>query len=173
MGDDAPGIEAWKEHTSAFDRVRSVAETVSEPRSAAYIADEAIVAENTARDHLERLVDMHVLLKTDSEDAALYTPDPLYVRIRTLRELLAEYDHDGLLELKADLQERIDGWREEYAVDSPDALRERAAATTETEQTRTIRTTASDWELAAYRLTIVEDAIANYERYNRDHRAPA
>lgn len=62
---DAPGVETWKEHTSAFDRVRSVAETVSQPQSAATIADEALVAENTARKHLERLVDIHVLLQTD------------------------------------------------------------------------------------------------------------
>jgi len=170
---DAPGVETWKEHTSAFDRVRSVAETVSQPRSAATIADEALVAENTARKHLERLVDMHVLLKTDREGTALYTPDPLYQRVQTLRELLEEYDHDGLIELKTGLQERIETWSDEYDVDTPDALRERAAATSRAERTKAIRETASDWELTAYRLGLVEEAIENYATYTRDNEAIA
>ncbi|EMA52015.1 DUF7342 family protein [Halococcus salifodinae] len=173
MAENAPGIEAWKEHTSAFDRVRSVAEAVTQPRSASSIADEALVAENTARSHLERLVEMNVLLKTDREGTALYTPDPLYVRIRTLRDLLEEYDHDGLIGLKADLQKRIETWREEYHVDAPETLRERAAGAEQVEQTSEIRTIASEWELTRYRLTIVEDAIENYGTYSRDDRATA
>ena len=173
MAENDPGIEAWKEHTSAFDRVRSVAETVAQPRSASSIADEALVAENTARSHLERLVEMNVLLKTDREGTALYTPDPLYVRVRTLRDLLEEYDHDGLIGLKEDLQERIRTWQDEYDVDALEALRERAAEAEQVEQTSEIRTTANDWELARYRLTIVEDAIENYAAYSRDSRATA
>jgi DNA-binding transcriptional ArsR family regulator len=173
MAENAPGIETWKEHTSAFDRVRSIAETVSQPRSASHIADESLVAENTARNHLERLVDMHILLKTDREGRALYTPDPLYLRVQTLRELLDEYDHEGLIELKEELLEQIETWREEYDVTAPEELRERAAEAEALEQTSDIRTTANDWELAVYRLAIVEDAIANYATYRRDDRAPA
>lgn len=173
MAQNNPGIESWKEHTSAFDRVRSVAETVSQPRSASSIADEALVAENTARNHLERLVEMNVLLKTNREGTALYTPDPLYVRVQTIRDLLDEYDHDGLIGLKEDLQARIKTWQSEYDVNSPEALRERAAEAERVEQTGEIRTTASDWELTRYRLTIVEDAIENYATYSRDSRAMA
>jgi hypothetical protein len=173
MTETDPGIEAWKEHTSAFDRVRSVAEAVSQPQSASSIADEALVAENTARSHLERLVEMNMLLKTDSEGAALYTPDPLYVRVRTLRDLLEEYDHDGLIGFKEDLQGRIKTWRDEYDVDAPETLRERAAEAEQVEQTSEIRTAASEWELTRYRLSIVEDAIENYTTYSRDDRATA
>lgn len=170
---DEPGIEAWKARTSAFDRVRSVAETVSRPRTVSYIADEAAVAENTARDHLDRLVDMNVLLKSDGEGTTTYSPDPLHTRAQTLRELLDEYDHDGLIRLKAELQDRIQEWRDEYDVDSPDELRTLAAATDNSATTRDVRTTASDWELVAYRLEIVEDAIRNYATYSRDAGATA
>ena len=72
MTDQTPGVEAWKEHTTAFDRVQSVATTVSKPRPASYIAEEAHVAENTARGHLDRLVDLNVLLKSEREDGTLY-----------------------------------------------------------------------------------------------------
>lgn len=130
----------------------------------------AHVAENTAQDHLERLVDLNVLLKSDQEGTTLYSPDPLYIRMQALRNLLEQYDRDALIQLKAELQSKIEGWRDEYGVDSPAALRERAASTETAAQIREIRKTASDWEFVGYRLSIVEDAIGNYTTYNLDSR---
>jgi hypothetical protein len=173
MTDDPPGVEAWKEHTTAFDRVQSVATTVSKPRPVSYIADEAHVAENTARNHLERLVSLNVLLKTEHDDGTLYSPDPLHTRIQTLRDLLEEHDRDGLIELKAEVQSKIEAWETEYNADSPDKLRAGAAKTDTASQTREFRKTASDWELALYRLSVLEDAIENYATYSTDFRASA
>lgn len=173
MSNEALGVDAWKAQTSAFDRVRSVAGTVSQPQSASYIAQEAHVAENTARDHLERLVEMNVLLKHDREGTATYAPDPLHTRLQTLRNLIDEHDHDDLVQLKADLQERIETWRNEYDVDSPSELRARASETADATATRAISQTANDWELVTYRLDIVDDAIENYETYSRDRPASA
>jgi hypothetical protein len=164
---DGTGIDAWKAHTSAFDRIQSVATTVSQPRSAAQIAADAQVAENTARDHLDRLVGLNVLLTHDQKGTTLYAPDPLQTRMQTLRDLLDTHDHDGLIQLKAELQDRIDAWRDEYAAESPDELRERAAETDDAVQTRAIRHTAQDWELVQYRLGVVEDVIRNYGTYTR------
>ncbi|AHG00636.1 hypothetical protein HALLA_19425 [Halostagnicola larsenii XH-48] len=171
MDEDAPGIDAWKAQTSAFDRVRSVTETVSEPRPASYIANEAYVAENTARDHLERLAEMNVLLKTERDGTTFYSPDPLHTRMQLLRDLLDSHDRDELIQLKADLQTEIETWREEYAVDSPDELRGCAAETDESEETRAVLQTAGDWELVRYRLEAVEDAIEHYATYTRYSRA--
>ncbi len=173
MSEEGPGVEAWRERTSAFDRVRSVASTVSRPRPASYIAAEAQVAENTARAHLERLVEMNVLREHDDGGTTTYAPDPLHTRMQTLRDLLDDHDHDGLIRLRADLQERIETWRDEYGVGSADELRERAVETDEAAETRRIRTTANDWDLVRYRLGIVEDAIENYATYSRDGRASA
>jgi len=173
MSDPSPGIAAWKKETSAFDRVQSVASTVSQPRPASYIAEQAHVAENTARDHLERLVGLNILLKSDETGTTHYSPDPLHTRIQTLRDLLDRHDRNGLIQLKADLQERLEGWRDEYGVDSPDSLRDRAASTDTAADTRDIEQTARDWELVEYRLSIVEDAIENYTTYTQDSRASA
>jgi hypothetical protein len=173
MTNQTPGVEAWKEHTTAFDRVQSVATTVSQPRSASYIADGAHVAENTARDHLERLVNLNVLLKTEHDDGALYSPDPLHTRIQTLRDLLEEHDRDGLIELKIELQSQIEEWEAEYSVTSPHELRARTAETDTASQTRELKKTARDWELALYRLSVLEDAIENYATYTNDFRASA
>ena len=173
MNDQTPGIDTWKEHTTAFDRVQSVASTVSQPRPVSYIAKEAYVAENTARDHLERLVDLNVLLKSEHKDGAYYSPDPLHIRIQTLRDLLEAHDRNGLIDLKADLQSKIEGWENEYNADFPVDLRAQAAETDTASKTRELKHVASDWELARYRLSILEDAIANYETYTQDVRASA
>jgi hypothetical protein len=173
MTDQTPGVEAWKEHTTAFDRVQSVATTLSQPRLASYIADEAYVAENTARDHLERLVNLNVLLKTEHDDGALYSPDPLHTRIQTLRDLLEEHDRDGLITLKIKLQSQIEDWEDDYSVASPEELRIRAAETDTASQTRELKKTASDWELVLYRLSVLEDAIENYATYTKDFPASA
>jgi len=62
-----PGTDRWIEETSAFDRVRSVAFALQQPRTAGQVADSAHVSEKTARGHLRRLVEMDVLL-ADEDD---------------------------------------------------------------------------------------------------------
>ncbi|MBP1987036.1 DUF7342 family protein [Halolamina salifodinae] len=173
MSEETPGVEAWKERTTAFDRVRSVAESASSPQTVAEIAADAAVAENTARNHLDRLVAMNVLVRTDSNGTTTYAPDPLHARAGAIRELLNEHDHDGLLELRAELQERVAAWTTEYGVDSPAALRERAADAEDAATTRRMRADANDWELVAHRLDLVEEAIRNYTAYSRSGRASA
>lgn len=162
---DEPGVELWKEQQSAFDRVRSIAVTLSEPRSADWIAQEAHVASNTARDHLARLVEMNVLQEVSGEGAIQYRPDPLYTRLRALRELLEDRKRDDLLELRATLQEDIETWQTEYNVDSPSELRMQAGSAETADETRTLRRIASDWEVVRYRLGLVEDAIKHYSDY--------
>lgn len=162
---DELGVELWKKHQSAFDRVRSIAVTLSEPRPADWIAQEAHVASNTARDHLNRLVEMNVLQEISGEGAIQYRPDPLYTRLRVLRELLEDRTHDDLIELRATLQEDIETWRAEYNADAPSELRTQAASAETADETRTLRRTANDWELVRYRLRLVEDAIRHYSDY--------
>lgn len=159
------GVEAWKEHTTAFDRVRSITQTLDQPRTAKYIAEEAAVSETTANDHLKRLVEMNVIRTVKGEDATLYEPDPLYARFRTLRRLIDEHDHTELLELKSDLQQQTENLEEKYGEDSPTDLRERAAETETAEETMQLIEDASDWELALYHLSVVNDAIDNYSEY--------
>lgn len=167
MTGDSPGVDAWVEHTSAFDRVRSIAGGLAQPRSASYMASEAHVAENTARGHLQRLVKLNVLLEHDESGTTLYAPDPLHTRHQTLRELLTDHDRDGLIELKADMQEQLEAWRDQYDATSPDELRKRAARTETAETTREVRQAASEWDLLEYRLGIVEEAIEKYGTYSQ------
>lgn len=170
---DISGADTWTNHQSAFDRVRAVAVTVSEPRSAAWIADQAHVAENTARDHLQRLVEMNVLQSVRGETATQYRPDPIYTRLQALRDILDGRDRDDLLALRGDLQEQVEAWQAEYDAESPRDLREQAAHAETAAETRAMRRTANDWDIVAYRLRLVEDAIEHYARYTGNSPAPA
>jgi hypothetical protein len=173
MAEDVPGTAAWTDQTSAFGRIQSVASTVTQPHSAVYIATEARVPEDTVRDHLDRLVDLTILLTEERDGTTLYYPDPLYTRLQTVRDLLDEHDRESLVELKTALQSQTEGWQNEYGVESPDKLRARAAEAETSTQTREIRQTANEWDLVRYCLAIINDAIDNYELYNRDFQTSA
>lgn len=162
---DTPGVDAWTAAESAFDRVRSVAVTLTQPRSADWIAEHAEVAGNTARSHLRRLVEMNVLEAVSDRGATRYRPDPLYTRMRALRDVLDGRDRDDLVELRADLLAQIEAWQAEYDVDSPAAVRAKAGRTETAERTRVLRRTANDWEIVRYRLGLVEEAIDRYVEY--------
>jgi len=84
--------ETWIEHTSSFERVWSVIQSASEPRSANWVASEAVVAEETAQTHLDQLAEVGVLVADTDTDPITYTPDLIYQRFQTIRELLVEHD---------------------------------------------------------------------------------
>lgn len=163
---DVEWESTWKEHASAFDRVRAVVMAADEARPASWIAEHARVAESTARDHLDRLAEMGMVTITNTDGGTQYGPDPAYIRFREIRALTADYDPDELSEFIVDLKDSIAELRDTHDVDSPRELR--AAAADETlspEASRELLRTAADWEHYAYRLSLLEDAIARYDEY--------
>jgi hypothetical protein len=108
---------------------------------------------------------MNVIRTVAGEDATRYEPDPLYARFRTLRRLIADHNHEELLELKADLQAQIEDAKQQHGVASPTALREQATAADTAAETMDCIEAASDWALTRYHLSIVDDAIDNYTEY--------
>ncbi len=166
--------DTWLKHTSAFDRVKSVALTVSTSRTAAWIADEAQVSENTARSHLSRLADLGVLATTTTERGAGYAPDAIYTRSQDIRELIQEHTEDQLATRAVDLQEELAEFTSTYGVESPTALRTSIASSGLTPAEARERLEAvSDWEYARYRLSIVRDALDHYDTYSSSRPASA
>lgn len=158
--------ETWVERTSAFDRVKGVSLTLSEPRTAAWIAEEARVSENTARSHLTRLVELGVLTTVATERGTAYAPDPIYTRSQDLRDLLRAHDEEALATEAVALQEELESRREAYGVDTPGQLRASIAdATLGAVEARERLEAASDWEYARYRLSLVRDALEHYDVY--------
>lgn len=156
----------WKEHSSAFDRIRSVVMAVDSARSALWIAEHAQVAESTAREHLNRLAEMGVVASEEANSGIQYRPDPAYVRFQEIRELTTEYETDTLSEFIVELKAAIDELRETYNKPSPTALREAAAGEDiSIEESRELLRAAADWEHYTYRLSLIEDAIKRYDEY--------
>ena len=156
----------WQEHASAFDRVRAVVMAAAAPQPAGWIAERARVAESTARDHLDRLVDMGIVGVTETNQTTQYAPDPGYVRFREIRELTSSYDRAELSEFVVDLKESISDLREEYDVATPSELRAVAAEPdVSATDAREMHRAAADWEHYTYRLSLLEDAINRYNEY--------
>lgn len=165
LDESNPGTERWIEETSAFDRVRSVAFTLQQPRTAGQIAESAHVSEKTARGHLQRLVEMDVMLEETGEGPTTYYPDPAYIRYREVRTLAREHDRDKLTDIVATLKSDIEEWRDEFDVDTPDELWASVADEDVSEQEVYERQKiAEDWEYTEHRLGLIKDALAQYDR---------
>jgi len=159
------GTERWVEETSAFDRVRSVAFALQQPRTAGQIAESAHVSEKTARDHLRRLVEMDVMLEETGAGPTTYYPDPAYMRYREVRTLAREHDRDELTDIVATLKRDIEEWREEFDVETPDELRASVAdADVSEEEVYERQKIAEDWEYTEHRLGLIKDALDEYDR---------
>ena len=159
------GTERWVEETSAFDRVRSVAFALQQPRTAGQIAESAHVSEKTARDHLRRLVEMDVMLEETGEGPTTYYPDPAYMRYREVRTLAREHDRDELTDIVATLKRDIEEWRDEFDVETPDELHASVAdANVSKEAVYERQKIAEDWEFTEHRLGLIKDALAEYDR---------
>lgn len=165
--------EAWVEATSAFDRVMSVALSVDEPKTTAWIADEAHVAETTARSHLERLVDLHVLTSATTHGPTTYSPDAGYLRFRRVSELVEERDKDEIVKYVAELKADIESWKDEYGVAGPDELRMKATDDdVSAEAAREFMQVASEWDSREREKSIVREAIQRYDQFeNPNHEA--
>lgn len=162
-------VRTWTVHASAFDRVKSVTMTLSEARPAPWIAAEAAVSPNTARGHLRRLIDLGVVTATEQAGTRHYYRDPLYTRLRDIRELLDDTTKRELSEQAASLKNDIAAWKTEYDAAAPDALRERAAMDdVSAEQAHELTRTASDWDLARYQLSLVQAALEHYDTWTSD-----
>ena len=162
-------VDRWKEHASAFDRVTSVTMTLTSPQPASWIATEAAVAPNTARDHLRRLTELGVVMVTADDGTRHYQPDPLYERLRDVRELVRERTASELVDASVTLKYDIARWAATYDAASPEALRASAAAgDISAEEAHERIRVASDWELARHRLGLIQAALEQYDTWSAD-----
>jgi hypothetical protein len=109
---------------------------------------------------------MKLVTVTKMDDGTRYGPDPAYVRFREIRELTADYEPDELSDFVVELKKSIQELRDTHDADSPRELRAVAAAeAVSPAESRELRRAAADWELSAYRVSLLEDAIARYDEY--------
>lgn len=163
------GVDAWKEHTKAIDRVIEVALSLEEPRTAAWLSEEAHVAEGTARDHLERLVELRALTSATTHGVTSYYPDSAYLRFRDVSRFAEEYTKDKLSEYITKVKERVEDLEETHDVSSPDELRAKAAdEDASAADAREYRQLASEWDSLEYQLSTLQEAVRRYDEFDHD-----
>jgi len=164
---------SWSERLSAAERVRMVAETVSESRTANWVAEEAEVAHETARKYLDRLVEDGRLVAHDDGDRTSYRPDPVGQYLTETRELYETHTPEELADSLAAMNDDIRSWRETYGVETPNELRASIGDASDAEDERERRRIADEWERLRYRRQLVEDALRLHDRFpdGRTHAA--
>ena len=167
--EDGPtGVDRWKQETKGIERVIDVILTVEEPQTAGWIAEEAHVSEQTAREHLQMFADLGVISATTVSGVTKYEPDPAWIRFQELAQLTERYDRDELLDQVEQLKARIESAKSQFGVGSPDELRAKAADDdTSVEEIKEYRTAASEWESAIYDLQIRQRALERYDEFGR------
>lgn len=162
---------SWTDQ-SAADRVQWVAESLNEPKTAHWVADEADVSPATARKYLEKLADERRLRRLETGDRTLYSPDHITQYLEEVREVYEDHSADELAQSLDEIRNQLEAWRAEYDVSTPNALRATVATVdrAEAEQRREI---AIEWDHVETRLDIIEDALKLYDRFPDDQQVVA
>ena len=153
-------VEPWTETMTARERVETIATTLSKPRTANWVAEQADVKWDTAKKHLNDLVDSGIMLQTEDEQ---YVPDPTRAYFDHLRELILTNDQEQLRgELEA-IAERIDDWRATYDVESIEDLEATLAEDRTPDEIRDRRRVLRRWENSHSSREAIKAALALYD----------
>ncbi|MFC3958004.1 DUF7342 family protein [Halovivax cerinus] len=153
-------METWSDSTTARERVETIATTLSRPRTANWVADQADVKWDTAKKYLDELVESGELLVTDSGE---YVPDPTRAYFDRLRELILTNDRESLRGELAAIADRIDSWKREYDVDSRDELEQSLASDLGPDAVRDRRRAIRRWETSERTRETIAAALAIYD----------
>jgi hypothetical protein len=162
---------SWADQPAA-DRVQWVAESLNEPKTAHWVANEADVSPATARKYLEKLADERRLRRLENGERTLYSPDHITQYLKEVREVYEDHSADELAQSLDEIRNQLEAWRAEYDVSTPNALRATVATVdrAEAEQRREI---AIEWDHVETRLDIIEDALKLYDRFPDDQQVVA
>ena len=164
MSDD--GLPSWDENLTARERVREIATTLTQPRSVEWVREQAgISAWQTAKDELEMLAEFGQIQAVQGDHGhTKYAPDYQQRYFDELAALINDHTREELRERIATIQERIDGWKAEYGVDSREDLE--ASLGEDTHDAATIRErnqVLRRWERAADNQRLLRQALQLYD----------
>jgi hypothetical protein len=148
------GIQSWTESMSARERIRSVAETLREPRSVNWISDQAGAAWSTTNEELQELAEQGRLRRVEGGDATLYQPDYTRLLFDEIRTLIEENSREDLRSELAAITDEIEAWQETYGVETWEELEQSLA----------------DGDLSSADLCERRDVIAFWQENQEDRR---
>ena len=159
-------VEEWIEETTPFERVYEIVRRTYDPESATEIADRARVSATTARKHLRTLVDAGEVTTSQDGQTTRYRRSETAIVTEHAQSLLAEQSPteiaSGIAEMKAKIQE----WREEYDVDSPEEFaRELDVNDADSDHGASL----TEWQTTRRNLALAQAALAIGEASRSGH----
>ncbi len=116
--------EEWRDNTTPYQRVKSVVSRTYEGKPATEIAERALVAETTARSHLEGLADdgfVETVADADSR-ATLYSRSWESLVLEQAQDMRQNVDSETLLTQVQKMQDELKEYRGETGLDDPEDL---------------------------------------------------
>lgn len=163
-----PSVDEWKAETKAIERVIEVTMTLDRPRTADWVADEAAVASQTARDHLGTLSELGIVAQTTARGVTKYRLDTAYLRFKELSTYVERHDEDQLMDVTAEVQDKIAAVKDRFQVDDPGELRTKATEEgTSADTVREYKQAAAEWESLEHRLDVLNEALERYDEFSR------
>ncbi len=116
--DDFAAAE-WKTQSTADERIRTVINRTTTPKSASDISDTALVSETKARSTLNKLAEEGIVRSHQTDAGKLYSRDPEWHLLKQIRKLASsETLVDQIQRIKQELTE----YKSKYDVDGPEEL---------------------------------------------------
>jgi len=116
------GFQTWAESMSARDRIRAVAETLHQPRSANWISEQADTAWSTTNAELQDLVGQGQLRHVEPSETTRYQPDYTRLLFEEIRTLIEENTREELRNELVAITEEIEEWQATYDVETWEEL---------------------------------------------------
>jgi hypothetical protein len=171
------GTQSWTESMSARERIRSVVETLREPRSVNWISEQADAAWSTTDEELQDLVEQGRLRRVEAGDATLYQPDYTRLLFDEIRTLIEENSRADLRSELAAITDEIETWQETYGVETWEELEQSLAdGTLSSADLRERRDVIAFWQENEDDRRLIKHALALYsdvESAREQHTDPA
>jgi hypothetical protein len=157
------GVLSWEESMSARERIRSVAETLREPRSVNWISNQADTAWSTTDDELQDLVEQGRLRRVETDNQTLYQPDYTRLLFDEIRTLIEENSREDLRSELVAITDEIEAWQETYGVETWEDLEQSLAdGDLSGAEIRERRDTIAFWQENEEDRRIIKHALALY-----------
>jgi DNA-binding IscR family transcriptional regulator len=162
----------WESETTPYERIRHVVAHTYSPVSADTVAEDARTSPKTARKHLNTLADEgFVVTATGKHGGTTYRRSSESLVVEQAADILQHVSTDELVTRIAEMRDRLNDYRSEYGVDSPEevTIEQTNQILSETDSSRSdIDTeTLQDWQTTRRNLAFANAAlsIANAERF--------
>ncbi len=156
--DDFAAAE-WKQDTTADDRIRTVINRTTTPKSAGDIADTAFVSETKARTTLNKLAEDGIVSRHQTTSGTLYERDPEWHLLKQIRQLAGS---ETLVDQIQRVKQELAAYKAKYDADDPEEL-----LVSDTELSRDELDDVSHWRTAKRELSHLRAAYRFKEAKER------